>query len=231
MICRQHAVAVILYFIGGLCCVCDGSIGISAGAIVKSRSGVGVGPLQASVSAGAAAAAAANTDASGTPVAADAATLVTPAPTFAAEAATRRFTTSLSTNEDTMPLQHGTALNAMRGIKGEKKHSRIVNLKGEAFDRYVRDPERHVFVRFYTPWCEHCHEMEPAWKKLAEAMPHVTFGEINGEEDTMPAHKYKVKELPVLILFTKEDKSGMKYAGARDVRSMRAFIETMIAED
>ena len=42
--------------------------------------------------------------------------------------------------------------------------------------------------------------------------------------------KYKVKELPVLMLFTKDDKSGMKYVGARDVRSMKAFIQTMIEE-
>jgi thiol-disulfide isomerase/thioredoxin len=107
---------------------------------------------------------------------------------------------------------------------------KIWDLEHDAFDRIVRDPARDVFVKFYTPWCKHCVDMEAQFKRLAELMPHVTFGQVNGEVDTQPMHKYKVKELPVLMLFTKDDKSGMKYVGARDVRSMKAFIQTMIEE-
>jgi thiol-disulfide isomerase/thioredoxin len=107
---------------------------------------------------------------------------------------------------------------------------KIWDLEHDAFDRIVRDPARDVFVKFYTPWCKHCVDMEVQFKRLAELLPHVTFGQVNGEVDTQPMHKYKVKELPVLMLFTKDDKSGMKYVGARDVRSMKAFIQTMIEE-
>eukprot|EP00755_Sulcionema_specki_P007614 Sspe_Gene.38734::Locus_18686_Transcript_2_2_Confidence_0.667_Length_661::g.38734::m.38734/K09584/PDIA6, TXNDC7; protein disulfide-isomerase A6 len=43
-------------------------------------------------------------------------------------------------------------------------------LNAETFDKIVRDPAKHVFVKFFAPWCGHCKSMAGEWEAFARKM-------------------------------------------------------------
>jgi protein disulfide-isomerase A6 len=55
------------------------------------------------------------------------------------------------------------------GIKTSiiKEPSSVVQLNEQNFDEIVMQPEKHVLVKFYAPWCGHCRSLAPTYEKLA----------------------------------------------------------------
>jgi protein disulfide-isomerase A1 len=38
---------------------------------------------------------------------------------------------------------------------------------GNTWEKIARDPKKDVFVFLHAPWCAHCKNLEPTWRKLA----------------------------------------------------------------
>eukprot|EP00760_Papus_ankaliazontas_P025307 PhM_4_TR2629/c0_g1_i1/m.64306/K09584/PDIA6, TXNDC7; protein disulfide-isomerase A6 len=105
----------------------------------------------------------------------------------------------------------------------------VVILTPDNFDAIVKDSNKHVFVKFFAPWCGHCVRMADAWKELAANVKDnsdVVIAELDAAAHSSTASAYGVRGFPTLKLFTKADKSGdVSYRGARDTSSFTAFLK------
>jgi protein disulfide-isomerase A6 len=106
----------------------------------------------------------------------------------------------------------------------------VVVLDESNFDSVVLDAEKNVFVKFYAPWCGHCTRMAPAWDELAakNTDDSVVIAKLNADAHGSLAQKFGVRGFPTIKLFTKTNKGGKDFQGARDVASLENFLKANI---
>jgi protein disulfide-isomerase-like protein len=110
--------------------------------------------------------------------------------------------------------------------------SSVVTLTSENFDSVVNAPGVDVMVEFYAPWCGHCMQLKPTYKKLAaafEGVDTVTIAAMDATAHDPPA-SYDVAGYPT-IFFVKGDaaKTPVSYDGGRDLGSMVEYIKANAA--
>merc|ERR1711935_762219 len=49
--------------------------------------------------------------------------------------------------------------------KKEKKPTKVIKLNDDNF--YERTEGKHVFIKYYAPWCAYCKAVKEDWEKLA----------------------------------------------------------------
>ncbi|ORX50935.1 thioredoxin-domain-containing protein [Hesseltinella vesiculosa] len=113
----------------------------------------------------------------------------------------------------------------------------VVELNPSNFKSEVLDNDKLVAVEFYAPWCGHCKNLAPEWKKAAKNMKNlVTMAAINCDEDqNRPlCGEYGIQGFPTLKLFrprfTKEGKRVKKpseYQGPRDAKNIVDYMLSM----
>ena len=54
------------------------------------------------------------------------------------------------------------------GEKAEPPVRHVVDLTPSTWNEVVVESKKHVFVKFYAPWCSHCKRLKPDWDKLGE---------------------------------------------------------------
>lgn len=100
---------------------------------------------------------------------------------------------------------------------------------GATYKDMVLNNDDDVFVDFYNPGCGFCKKLAPVFEKLAnqfEDVPHLTFAKLDYTAND--AEGAEVSELPTLILFTKDPRTGKKvsytYSGNKDLVDLKKFI-------
>ena len=72
-------------------------------------------------------------------------------------------------------------------------------------------------VEFYAPWCGHCKNLAPEWKKAAKALKGVvSIVAVDADEHKALAGKYDVKGFPTIMLFGADKTKPTPYEGARE---------------
>ncbi len=105
----------------------------------------------------------------------------------------------------------------------------VVKLTADNFDTIVNDNSKSVLVKFFAPWCGHCVRMQPAYEELSKQVgADVVIAELDATQHQAVSSKHGVRGFPTIKLFTKTDKAGKPYQGARDAAAMKAFIEANI---
>ncbi|CAK68582.1 unnamed protein product (macronuclear) [Paramecium tetraurelia] len=109
-------------------------------------------------------------------------------------------------------------------IKGD---GQVHKLTTENFKEQVFDNHRHVFVKFYAPWCGHCQSLAPTFEKLAQELNRddIVIAEVDhtaNQFDDIPIEGY-----PTLYLFKQEGdtKTRKEYEGDRSYQGMKSFLE------
>lgn len=104
----------------------------------------------------------------------------------------------------------------------------VVKLTPENYDAVVNDPTKDVFVKFFAPWCGHCVRMAPAWEELASKAGDVVIAECDASAHSELAQKNGIRGFPTIKLFSKTNKAGINYQGARDVPAFENFLKANI---
>lgn len=82
------------------------------------------------------------------------------------------------------------------------------------WDKLVMDPKLTTLVEFYAPWCKHCQALKPTYNNIARKaskLPGVKVVRLNVDKEKALGEKYKVKKLPSLMIFSRQDKEGIPY--------------------
>jgi protein disulfide-isomerase-like protein len=107
----------------------------------------------------------------------------------------------------------------------------VLELTEATFDGVVKDPSKNAFCAFTAGWCGHCARMKPAYKELSEdseVQALVTVANLDADVAGGVAAAQGIEGFPTIKLFTKSNKDGIEYSGARTKDAMKAFIKANV---
>uniref|UniRef100_A0A0P4W9K9 Protein disulfide-isomerase n=1 Tax=Scylla olivacea TaxID=85551 RepID=A0A0P4W9K9_SCYOL len=96
------------------------------------------------------------------------------------------------------------------------------------FEDEVINTEKDVLVEFYAPWCGHCKNLEPVYKKLAKQLaksnPDVVVAKMDATaNDVHPG--FKVDGFPTLYFVKADQKDNpIAFNGDRSLKSLKEFV-------
>jgi thioredoxin 1 len=111
----------------------------------------------------------------------------------------------------------------MKNTPEVKKSSKILILNKKNFVNTTR--KGLVLVDFWAAWCQPCKLMVPVLNEIAEAdNVDVKVAKINVEYEKQLAAKFKIRNIPTLILF----KDGIEYKRFSGVKTKRFLIKEIL---
>eukprot|EP01135_Chromosphaera_perkinsii_P006052 Nk52_evm6s386 gene=Nk52_evmTU6s386 len=110
----------------------------------------------------------------------------------------------------------------------------VITLTESNFEKMVMKSEDLWMVEFYAPWCGHCKNLAPEWKKAANRMKgKVKYGAVDATVHGGLAQKYGVQGYPTIKFFGSDKTNPEDYNGGRTSSDLIAFSESkmeMLAE-
>lgn len=83
-----------------------------------------------------------------------------------------------------------------------------------------------VVIDFFATWCGPCKKIAPAFEKLAEVYPSITFLKVDVDESAELAEHYEVQAMPT-FLFLKDGIIVKRIEGA-DLRAMEEGFALLV---
>ena len=104
--------------------------------------------------------------------------------------------------------------------------SSVVTLTSDNFADEVTNADADVMVEFYAPWCGHCMQLKPTYKKLAAEFDDVATVKVAAMDATAhdPPKDFEVQGYPTIYFVPKGGKP-VSYDGERDLDSMVEYIK------
>jgi len=111
----------------------------------------------------------------------------------------------------------------MQNMADTPNSSKIKVLNNKNFKPQIRSGI--TMVDFWAPWCGPCKMMAPVLNDLAESVnQQVTIGKVNVDHHQPLASKYKVRNIPTLVMF-REGKEVKRYVGVKSKKFLIKEIE------
>jgi len=123
------------------------------------------------------------------------------------------------------------------GLKKKKKKekkggaSAVVTLTAKNFEKEVMNSDDLWLVEFFAPWCGHCKELAPHWKKAAGMLAgKAKLGAVDATVEEALATKYKIEGYPTIKVFGKGSKKKAKeYQGGRDAKGIVGYVNRLLS--
>ena len=103
--------------------------------------------------------------------------------------------------------------------------TKVVEVSGRDFDRYVLKSSVPVLVDFYAHWCGPCRLQSPILEKAASEIKieNARIAKINVDEDGQLAAAYGVSSIPTLLVF-KDGKVVARHRGLASEERIKALL-------
>ena len=82
-----------------------------------------------------------------------------------------------------------------------------------------------VIVDFWAPWCGPCKMVAPILNDIAETQNDITIGKVNVDNNQAIASKYKIRNIPTLLIF----KDGVEAGRIVGVKTKKAILREVYA--
>lgn len=105
-----------------------------------------------------------------------------------------------------------------------KKSDKIITLNNKNFKSQIRSGL--VLVDFWAPWCGPCKMVAPILNDVVEEMDgKIKIGKLNVDHNQQVAGKYKVRNIPTLILY----QDGQEFKRFVGVKTRKFLIKELTA--
>ncbi|GMY09787.1 protein disulfide isomerase-like 2-3 [Fagus crenata] len=123
---------------------------------------------------------------------------------------------------------------ATGGSNEKSEPSASVELNSRNFDELVLKSKELWVVEFFAPWCGHCKNLAPEWKKAANNLKgKVKLGHVDCDAEQSLRNKFNVQGFPTILVFGADKDSPIPYEGARTASAIESFaleqLETNVA--
>jgi thioredoxin 1 len=106
----------------------------------------------------------------------------------------------------------------MKNVKPVETSKKIVVLGNKNFKLALK--KEVLLVDFWAPWCGPCKMVAPTLNEIAETEEDIIIGKVNVDNNQDLAKKYKVRNIPTMIIF----KNGVEVGRIVGVKTRKAIL-------
>jgi len=108
----------------------------------------------------------------------------------------------------------------------------VVHLTEANFATEVLNSEDFWIVEFYAPWCGHCKNLAPEFKKAAESLKGIAkLGAVDMTKDGSVGSPYSIEGYPTLKVFHTDKKNPLNYSGGRTAKSIVNYVLKQLGKE
>ncbi|XP_015225311.1 PREDICTED: protein disulfide-isomerase A6 [Cyprinodon variegatus] len=97
----------------------------------------------------------------------------------------------------------------------------VIELTPSNFNREVIQSDSLWLVEFYAPWCGHCQNLAPDWKKAATALKGIVkVGAVDADQHKSLGGQYGVRGFPTIKIFGANKNKPEEYQGGRSSQAI-----------
>ena len=112
----------------------------------------------------------------------------------------------------------------MKNAPEVKTSRKIKTLSNKNFKPAIRSGI--VLVDFWAPWCGPCRMVAPVLNEIAEETDQVTIGKLNIDQNQPVANKYKVRNIPTMIMF-QDGREIKRFVGVKSKKFLKKEISAV----
>ncbi|KAM9355185.1 protein disulfide-isomerase A6 [Pholidichthys leucotaenia] len=114
----------------------------------------------------------------------------------------------------------------------------VIELTPSNFNKEVIQSDSLWLVEFYAPWCGHCKNLAPEWKKAASALKGIVkVGAVDADQHQSLGGQYGVRGFPTIKVFGANKNKPEEYQGGRSsqaivdgaMSALRALVKDRLA--
>lgn len=113
-----------------------------------------------------------------------------------------------------------------KNAKPVENSKKIVVLGNKNFKQALK--KEVLLVDFWAPWCGPCKIVAPVLNEIAETETDITIGKVNVDHNQDLAKKYKVRNIPTLVIFNNGNEVG-RIVGVKSKKAILAEIRNATA--
>jgi len=111
----------------------------------------------------------------------------------------------------------------------KKQTGNVKHVVADNYDVEIHKVKKDAVIFFHAPWCGHCKEFDPVYKKLAKKMKatneNIVFGKYDGVANDVPYMFPQLKGFPSIFFLSAYEKyDPILYQGERNYKDIKEWI-------